>query len=274
MSILSRLFVAINKRNKALEEGIDLKNYINPHAFKAAKESTPFSHVVIDNFFKEDFVIKLQQHYNELLSKGLSSSPSEEARFRPFEEKINYDGYVFSPSPTLEEPLKLFFSVNWNMFFSKIFHKPTTLGTNFAFHHHPKGDRTGWVHNDYATYFFPHKLVLSNGVNATKDKEGDVQLTRAESQVKSLKQKRAIAIIYYFNNPEWKEGDGGETGIYSSKESSSLVKNIAPINNRILAFDVSPESYHAFQENLKERNTFVQWFHTDLEWSEKKYGFL
>lgn len=274
MSLLTRLFTSISKRQKALEEDVNLLKYIEPEALKVKIQNVPFRHVVIDNFFTPDFLKSLTGYYHEILTKGISDKETDLDKFHPFEEKINYDGFVFSPEPTLEEPLKLFFSVEWNMFFSRLFNKPTTFGTSFALHYHPPHDRTGWVHNDYATYLFPHKLILSNGVTGTRGEEGKTKLTDAELRVRNFKQKRTIAIIYYFNNPEWSEGDGGETGLYSAKDEKALVKKIEPINNRLFAFDISPESFHAFQENFKERNTLIQWFHADLDWSEEKYGFL
>lgn len=274
MSRMSRIFIALNKRNKALEESISLAQYVQPHAFQVQVEAEPFNYIVIDNFFKPEFVESLTQYYNKIFSNGLGHKPQTPNKFSPFEEKINYDGFVFSPEPTTSEPLHLFFSLQWNMFFSNLFDKPTTFGTSFALHYHPYGDRTGWVHNDYATYIFPHKLILPNGVTATKGDEGEIKLTETEKKVANVKQKRTIAIIYYFNNPEWKQGDGGETGLYASKDEKTLVKKIAPINNRLFAFDISPNSFHAFQQNFKERNTIIQWFHADLDWCEKEYGFL
>lgn len=274
MSFTSRFFTALNKRTKALEEDVDLSNYLQPEAFSVKPKTEPFSYIVIDNFLKPEFEQQLKKYYDQIFKKGLSSDVKDATRFHPFDERINYDGYVFSPELKLDEPLKLFFSVQWNLFFSKLFNKPTTLGTNFAFHHHPARDKTGWVHNDYATYFFPHKLILPNGVTATRGEASEYKLTDGENLAKTHYQKRSIALIYYFNNPEWKEGDGGETGLYKTKDEKSLVIKVAPVNNRLLAFDVCPESFHAFQENLKDRNTFVQWFHSELEWCEGKYGFL
>lgn len=273
MSLLFRLFTAVDKYQKSLDEDFDLKEYIQPHALSVKLELYPFRYAVIDDFFKPEFFEKISQYHQSLLSQGVSDNVKDTHKFHRFDEKIDYDGYVFSPRPTTQEPLKLFFSLKWNIFFSKLFHKPTTFGTNFALHHHTPKDRTGWVHHDYATYIFPHKLVLSNGVTATV---GEEESYPEDPKVYKLffKQKRTIAIIYYLNNPEWKDGDGGETGLYSSKDKKSLVKKIAPVNNRLLVFDVSPASFHAFQENLKERNSVVQWFHADLDWCEKKYGFL
>lgn len=276
MSILSRAIIAVKKEQKALEEEVDLLEYLQPHALKAKIENKPFKHVVVDNFFKEEFLDKLVTYFDLKFKEGLSGDQDDKNKFHVFKKEINYDGYVFTPNLTQDEPLKLFYSVTWNLYFAKLFRKPTTFGTNFALHHHPAGDRTGWVHHDYATYTFPHRHVLSNGVTGTQgeDDNGNQKLISPGVGEKKLKQKRTIAILFYLNNPEWKEGDGGETGLYTSKDKSSLVKKIAPINNRLLAFDVSPESYHAFQQNFKERNVFVQWFHADLDWCEKEYGFL
>lgn len=271
---MSRLHLNFLKKYKSLQETIDLAEYLNDESFLYSLQEKPFKYVVIDNFFKPEFLNQIKEKFDKTIELGLTEDHNDLSRFRFFNPKINYDGYLFTPQLTDEEPLKLFYSLNWNLFFSKMFNKPTTFGTNFALHHHPTGDRTGWVHNDYATFVFPQLRKLSNGVHRTFKEEQD-GLDRPKGDLpEPYLQKRVIALIYYFNNDEWKEGDGGETGLYSSKNIDDLVAKIAPINNRMLAFDISPKSFHAFQKNLKERNCFVQWFHSDLEWCEEKYGFI
>lgn len=273
-NLISRLYIRLQKHIKSLDESIDIADYINPYSFSYTVEGEPFKHVVIDNFFKEDFAKKLKEEFNKKLSEGFSGDYKDLSKFRVFDPKIKYDGYVYTPKLNTDETTAVFYSLTWNIFFQKMFNKPTTFGTNMAFHHHPPHDATGWVHNDYATHIFPQKLVLPNGVHASAGENisGGVESERLTKN--AIKQKRTIALIYYFNDTPWNDGDGGETGLYASRNEKDLVKKIAPRNNRLLAFDVSPKSFHAFQENKFERNSIVQWFHVDLDWAEKEYGFL
>jgi len=274
MSLLHRIFTSINKRHKALEESVRLEDYMQPESFSPTMMTTPYRYVVIDNFFKPEFVEELSVYFNNMLAKGLGTDHIDRSKFRFFDPKIKYDGYVYTVPLGAPAPLDMFQSVAWNLFFTKLFGKPTTFGTNVALHHHPPHDKTGWVHNDYATYVFPQKTVLPNGVYISSGELPKGVSVPSMPLIKNFKQKRTIALLYYFNNPEWKEGDGGETGIYSSKSKDSLTVSVAPVNNRLLAFDISPASFHAFQENMKDRNCLVQWFHADLDWCEKEYGFL
>lgn len=271
MSFLKRFFLSLRLKQKLAEENLPLEKYLQRADFKPEIVTEPFRYIVIDNFFKQEFVEDLSSYFNSLLSKGLSPDPDERSMFHVFKEAYPYDGYVYAPSPTTQEPLKLFFSVAWNQYFSKLFNKPTTFGTHLTFHHHPKGDRTGWVHSDYSTHLFPQKKILPNGVHVLQ-MNAEQTLSQKEMNFEPFRQKRTIALLYYFNSPTWEEGDGGETGIYALKTDSVPIIKIAPLQNRLFAFDISPTSFHAFQENVKDRNCFVQWFHIDEEWAEKKYG--
>ena len=73
-----------------------------------------------------------------------------------------------------------------------------------------------------------------------------------------------MAILFFLETDGWKEGDGGETGLYSA-DGKTLLKKVAPLNNRLLAFQISPLSMHAFQKNNTERNSVVQWLHAPAE---------
>ena len=53
--------------------------------------------------------------------------------------------------------------------------------------------------------------------------------------------RRVNAILYL--NPGWKEGWSGEFGLYDNK-GENLVKKIAPLHNRFMAFDTNDFSYH------------------------------
>lgn len=230
-------------------ENISLDDFILRKRKSTCVEKTPFPHVVIDDFFKPDIYQKLCEGFNKKLQDGLSDKEYDNLKFHLFE--IDYDGYVYTPSATIDptNPLSIFYSLEWNLFFSKLFNQHTTFETAFAFHHHSPGDRTGFVHHDYTDKNFVSSSRMPNGVIPVNNKnKGDVV------------SRRIIALIYFLNNDGWKDGDGGETGLYS-EDKKTLLKKVAPLNNRLLAFQISHNSMHAFQQNKKNRNSFVQWFH-------------
>ena len=215
-------------------------------------EPAPFPHIVLDDFFIPDVYRGLSERFAAIARRGFLEEKWSPEYFHKFD--IDYDGYVYTPSPTLNptDPTSLFYSLEWNWFFSKIFRQFVTFETMLAYHHHPPGNRTGFVHNDNTDRPFSRERRLPNGV------------VYADGPPPSYRSRRKMALLFFLNNDGWKEGDGGETGLYSA-DGETLVKKVAPLNNRLLAFQISPISQHAFQENWRDRNSVVQWFHVPGE---------
>lgn len=250
---LYRFIVQCQKMALATKEDVDIDDFITVRARDIVIEKEPFPHIVVDNFFKPEIYKALCEKFNEVKARGLSNEKrGEYSKFHAFD--MDYDGYLYIPSATLEptNPLRLFYSLEWNAFFSKVFKQFTTFETTFALHHHPAGDKTGFVHHDFSKKQFRKYSSLPNGVIST-ERDGNTEHRR-----------RAISLLIYLNNEEWQEGDGGETGIYN-KDGTQLLKKIPPVNNRLFAFQTSPVSMHAFQSNRKARNCMVQWFHIPFE---------
>ena len=76
--------------------------------------------------------------------------------------------------------------------------------------------------------------------------------------------RRVNAILYL--NPGWKEGWGGEFGLYNNS-GDKLVKKIAPIHNRFMAFDTNDYSYHGLPDPLNfpsghARRSIILYYYT------------
>lgn len=257
----------IDKRRSALKEDCNLQDYIQATDFIVT--ASPFPHIVVDEFFKAEVYKRLWRHFQSVLERGLSQE-NDQTRFHPFlnlRGEYEYDGYVYTPRPGEDPTLNVFFSLAWNLFFSRLLKQPSGWCTSLAYHYHPVENRTGFVHHDYTPRLFSFNDRLSNGTifrERTEEPGGN-----AKAPV--FQEMRTIALLYYLNNNGWAEGEGGETGLYRSK-GESPVKLVAPKNNRMLAFRISPKSFHAFQENFKPRSSIVQWFHIDPAWCKEKYG--
>lgn len=256
----------LEKKISALNEGVVLDDFLLSQNFELKK--IPFPHVVIDNFFKNDVYNDLVSYFKNCLEKGLSEEMDKD-RFHPFlnlKGEMAYDGYVRTPRFGENKTFDLFYTAEWNLFFSRMFKQQTDWFTSVAMHHHPAGNKTGFVHSDYASKKFLISNKLNNGVIP-------YEMEKDDKNVNLITGIRIISIIYYLNNDDWQWGDGGETAFYKTKDGVTL-KLVEPINNRLLAFQISPTSLHAFQENFKPRSSIVQWFHTDPEWCKKKFGFV
>jgi hypothetical protein len=248
-----RFGTELQKFALSAKEDIQLSDFTNICAENVPLHMDPYLHIVVEDFFKPEVYALLSSEFQNVKKRGVSSEKNaSKKQFHTF--TIDYDGYVYTPQGTLDpkNPLSIFFSLEWNKFFSTIFGQFTTFETRFAFHHHPAGDRTGFVHHDFVDKPFHPDMRLPNGVIYNDAPSGNVQ------------RRRIISLIFYLNNDEWREGDGGETGIYAA-DGKILLKKIPPKNNTLFAFHVSPRSMHAFQGNKTERNSFVQWFHLPPE---------
>ncbi|XP_062592706.1 prolyl 3-hydroxylase OGFOD1-like [Saccostrea cucullata] len=78
---------------------------------------------------------------------------------------------------------------------------------------------------------------------------------------------RCIAFIYYLVPPSWKEEDGGRLQMFSLDENGEpeeIVKNLIPVQNSFVFFEVTPASFHQVEEVLTEDKTRLSisgWFH-------------
>lgn len=249
----------ILKELKALDEDFDIKDIINYELKDIEIREHPFQYVVLDNFFKEDFYKDICSFFDNVYKKGFAVENDNE-RFHPFlDVKYPYDGYSKAIFPFEHRAGDFFYSHQWNLFLSKVFNRLTSTIATPAFHFHPPGDKTGWIHNDYADKPFSSLHRLCSGV-VPHSRYGSVSGG-------DILEKRAIAIIYYFGSETTSE-DGGGTGLYESLENKIPATVIEPKDNRMLMFSVSPKSYHAFQTNKKDRKSIVMWLHTDPKLAE------
>ncbi|XP_061181742.1 prolyl 3-hydroxylase OGFOD1-like [Saccostrea echinata] len=78
---------------------------------------------------------------------------------------------------------------------------------------------------------------------------------------------RRVAFIYYLVPPSWKEDDGGRLQMFSLDENGEpkeIVKNLIPVQNSFVFFEVTPASFHQVEEILTEDKTRLSisgWFH-------------
>ena len=76
---------------------------------------------------------------------------------------------------------------------------------------------------------------------------------------------RRVNVILYLN-PGWKEDWGGEFGLYDNK-GEKLIKKIAPLHNRLMAFDTNDMSYHGLPDPINfppghARRSIILYYYT------------
>ncbi len=150
--------------------------------------------------------------------------------------------------------------------------KRTTFEIDAATHSHPPGSRTGWIHNDYNPGWFARDAGSDQTIFSDEE---NCKYKSSYEKTNYVGRMRYITIIYYLLNDGWEDGDGGETGIYSSSSQSPNLPDIAipPINNTILMFECRPDSYHSFIASKKQRNSVTLWLHRPINEARKQWPY-
>lgn len=228
----------------------------------------PFNHIYAENFFTDAFHELLCQEFEKVMSQGLADQFS----LASFSRFPGYDAYYWLLPPETGYPLNLFYSQEWKDHFSRLFGIPLTNDIVAEFHHHQVDSQDGFVHNDYNLCCFTENR-LPNGMNPWyytcnyDPAQNDMTTGLVTSHM------RSIALIYYFNNDPWLPGDGGETALFNSEQDLAAARLTPPISNSLLAFEVSPDSYHGFRQNFRsERNSLIMWFHTQTDVKLMRHG--
>jgi hypothetical protein len=228
----------------------------------------PFNYFYATDFFKQDYYELLAEEFEKVRAGGLVGYVDRD-RLGKFP---GYDAYCWLLPPTCGYPLNLFYTPEWIDYFARLFNVELTMDVVAEFHHHLAGSSSGFRHNDYNICCFTDE-PLPNQVNpwyfqCSYDPNNN---DMASGKIKG--RMRTIAIIYYLNNAPWQPGDGGETGLYTTYNDAAPAVAIPPISNSIMAFEISPVSWHAFITNVKsERNTIIMWLHADADRQIARYG--
>ncbi len=187
-----------------------------------------------------------------------------------------YDAFGWTFPTDLEGPLTLFTSRGWHDLVAAAAGVEVTAHVSGGIHNHAVGSKSGFVHHDLNPVYFP----------VTGKDKGDVQVTNPKlvdymsgevhrSGVQARKVVRAISLLYYTANEPWHPGDGGETGLYRSSADpvEEAAVRVPPINNSLVMFECTPNSFHTFLSNTRTvRNSVIMWLHRDYEEAAGRWG--
>jgi hypothetical protein len=164
----------------------------------------------------------------------------------------------------IEGAFRLFVTREWHDMLASLFGVQASGHVNAGIHHHRIGSEDGRVHNDLNPGWFAGPPTR-DGVTVSDGKFCHYTTgTVAYSGLQPIEVIRAVALIFYLCNPSWRDGQGGETGLYTGPDDrvSEPAVAIPPINNTLVAFECTPVSYHCFISNrVHARNTVIMWLH-------------
>jgi len=216
------------------------------------KRLTPFPHVIARDVFVPAVAAEIQEAVGRVLADD-GMGPI-----------TRYDASGWSFPPDIDWPLRLFTTRAWHDLISTAVDATTIAYVSGAIHHHEVGGESGRPHNDLNPVYFAEAeprdgMVLLDGdqvdlkTGATRDEGVAVRRTT-----------RAVSILYYAANPPWHPGDGGETGLYERRTDpvARPAVRVPPINNSLVAFACTPNSFHSFISNrVSPRTSITMWLH-------------
>jgi hypothetical protein len=227
--------------------------------------------VVARDLFAAPLYRRLAGAFQHLLDRGFGTAPTGR-----FGRSLGaYQAWALHFAADHDGPLALFFSRDFCRLLARVAGVRVTRDVNVGLHHHAVGSASGSPHNDLNPGWFVQR-PRPDGINLMDHAACNYHHgTTSRPGERPRERVRAVAMIYYLNNPEWRDGDGGETGLYCSRRDpvDQPSATVAPINNSLLLFECTPRSYHAFISNRRGvRNSVILWLHSSREAAINRFG--
>jgi len=234
----------------------------------------PFRHFEAADVLDEEAYRSVATSFQKILDATDSGGPAEH---RLAQSTSNYDARMLSLQGDLVHSFAPFLTEEWLRSLAALYELPFLARVDAALHSSPRNSRTGWVHTDFCSAWFDEGRKIFPGELLFPDRSrcNYFEGTAKTADAKPVEYIRALTMIFYLCNNEWKAGDGGETGLYSTAKPTpeSMKTLLPPINNRLLLFECSPHSYHRFIANPgRVRNSLILWLHSTVESTESQWG--
>ena len=223
----------------------------------------PFPHLVVPNLFVEDFADEIDSAVRKILEVERMGTIAD------------YDASGWTFPSDIDWPLRVFVTDEWRKLISRAVGAETIPYISASIHHHDVAGPDGRPHSDLAPVYFadcvPTDGVMIQRADLVNSKSGE---PRCEG-TPIIRTVRAVSILYYSANPAWHPGDGGETGLYERRSDSPKQPecSVAPLNNTLVAFECTPNSFHCFRSNrVSERNSITMWLHQSDRAAVERWG--
>lgn len=231
------------------------------------RRTEPFPHVYVRDVFVRGFYERLAAEFERVgreqpelfgsVAGGYSATGVNLARLR-------------------NGPMELFLSRAWHDMIARLVGAQDTVTGDVegSLHHHPPGSPRGWPHHDLAPAWFPGPAPGPDTVGLVGD-DVDLRTGPTRPGVDARELVRAVAVLFYLGNEEWKPGDGGETALIAAADPNrpQPAVNVPPLNNSMVVFECTPRSWHTFAgDNTAARNSVVMWLHQTREQAEFRWG--
>ncbi|CAM4243980.1 2OG-Fe(II) oxygenase family protein [Nocardia ninae] len=230
------------------------------------RRSDPFPHVYARDVFVPEYFARM----SEDLARVRRESPD---LFQQVAANYSADGIRLAN--LRGTAFDVFASREWHDLVAGIAGVTATGDVEGSVHHHAPGAPYGWPHNDLNPAWFPGEPPSPDEVRLPADSV-DIKSGQREAGVLARESIRAVAVLFYFGNPEWQPGDGGETALYNNLSDGEKLPEltlIPPLDNSLILFEVTPRTWHTFAGgNIKDRNSVVMWVHRTKDDAVARWG--
>ena len=252
-------------------DSVDLAQILVRHPWLLCHD--PFPHIRAENVFTPAVYRELATAFDDILN-GRDNSSWPGARFS--RSIPGYDASAVSLEGCFAWPFSIFASRPWHDLFASLFSIDSCDCVAGALHHHEPMSQDGFIHSDFNTAWFID-TTRRDGIKIPDGHRCDYRrgVLTPNAGIEARETIRGVAIIYYLNNPEWREGDGGETGLYrcGRDQVENAVVSVPPVSNSLVAFECTPHSFHTFRKNHRHpRNSVIVWVHQRKEAAIARWG--
>ncbi|WP_227997696.1 2OG-Fe(II) oxygenase family protein [Nocardia australiensis] len=229
------------------------------------RRTDPFPHVYARDVFVPEFYRRLAEEFGRVRTQRPEA-------FTPVSEKYSATGVRLSA--LRDGPLALFLSREWHDLIAGVAGVTATGDVEGSLHHHAADSPQGWPHNDLAPAWFGGTTPGPAEVR-TADPAVDLKTGTRAGSVTARETVRAVAVLFYLGNPDWKPGDGGETALYENTAGNNPAPSltIPPLDNSMVLFECTPRSWHTYVgNNAAARNCVVMWLHRPKDEVVQRWG--
>ncbi|RDI48189.1 2OG-Fe(II) oxygenase [Nocardia mexicana] len=231
------------------------------------RRARPFPHVYVRDVFVAAFYRRLAEEFERV--------HREQGRFTPVAD--GYSATGVSLAAVRNGPMEVFLSRAWHDLIERVTGVRASGDVEGSLHHHEPDSPRGWPHHDLTPAWFPAAPPESGEVGLPG---GTIDLRTGERPAGTDARElvRAVAVLFYLNNEEWRPGDGGETALFAHAgdpdgAAPGSTVSVPPLNNSMVVFECTPRSWHTFVgANAAARNCVVMWLHRPKDEAARRWG--
>jgi hypothetical protein len=222
----------------------------------------PFHHFLVTDLLEPAAYDRVASSFDAVLHGAAGP-------LRLAQSQANYDAQMLGISRETAPRFAPFFSADWLKGLRTRLGLPEVRRVDGALHSTPAGGRTGWIHSDLCSAWFDESGAEDSTLLFPNRRRCEYFTGKVKSALaKPVEYVRAATAIYYLCNDGWRDGEGGETALYSSSIAGPHTSEVLvpPANNSLLVFQCSPHSYHRFIRNPgRRRNSIILWLHITVD---------